>query len=76
MLRNKKVTRVLVLVLIGISGLNARNVSVIDFKNWEKGAKAEAIPLGEYRQFNEIVASISQKHAIQQTPRRTHRKHR
>ena len=54
MLRNQKVTRVLTLVLIGISGLNARNVSVINFKNWEKPAKAEAIPPSEYQQFDEI----------------------
>ena len=54
MLRNQKVTPVLALVFVGISSLNARNVSVINFKNWEKPAKAEAIPPSEYQQFNEI----------------------
>ena len=54
MLRNQKVTRLLVLVFIGISGLYARNVSVINFNNWEKAAKAGVIPRSEYKQFNEI----------------------
>ena len=54
MLRNQKIILVLVLVFIGISGLYARNVSVINFKNWEKATKAGAIPRSKYKQFNEI----------------------